>query len=141
MAQKVEAKGYPFDLYIADKKYDALLSLYDINGDLIQNDGKLMSLHIYIDSTDKDKETIIDALRKQYGTTNTIPKDGYKVNGPDAEVFWNISNKAIYLQSYGGFLLLVYEDIIAVREKNNSEATAIQVEKEHNLEQSKETHL
>ena len=138
-AQAIVAKGYPFDLYIADKKYDALLSLYDIKGDLIQNDGKLMSLHIYIDSTEKGP--IIEALRKEYGTTNSIPEDGYKVDGPKTEVFWNLSNKAIYLQSYGGFLVLVYEDIIAVRDKNKSETAAIQAEKDSNLEKSKKTQL
>lgn len=139
IAQGIVAKGYPFDLYIEDEKYDALLSLYDDKGDLIQNDGKLMSLHIYIDTTDKG--SIIKALKKQYGSTNTIPEDGYKVEGPETEVFWNKSNKAIYLQSYGGFLVLIYEDIIAVRNKNNSEAAAIEAEKQHNLNQSKKTQL
>lgn len=138
-AQGIVAKGYPFDLYIEDEKYDALLSLYDDKGDLIQNDGKLMSLHIYIDTTDKG--SIIKALKKQYGSTNSIPEDGYKVEGPETEVFWNKSNKAIYLQSYGGFLVLIYEDIIAVRNKNNSEAAAIEAEKQHNLNQSKKTQL
>lgn len=84
-AQGIVAKGYPFDLYIEDEKYDALLSLYDDKGDLIQNDGKLMSLHIYIDTTDKG--SIIKALKKQYGSTNSIPEDGYKVEGPETEVF------------------------------------------------------
>ena len=138
-AQGIVAKGYLFDLYIEDEKYDALLSLYDDKGDLIQNDGKLMSLHIFIDTTDKG--SIIKALKKQYGSTNTIPEDGYKVEGPETEVFWNKSNKAIYLQSYGGFLVLIYEDIIAVRNKNNSEAAAIETEKQHNLNQSKKTQL
>ena len=48
-SQQVAAEGYPFDLYIGEKKYDALLSLYSVDGNVIDDDGKLMSLRIYID--------------------------------------------------------------------------------------------
>lgn len=143
-SQDYIAKGYPFDLYIADKKYDALLSLYDTNGDLIQDDGKLMSIHIYINGN--DRVPIIDALASQYGETNTPPNDGYKVMIPEElDAFWNISNKAVYLETFSDFMVLIYEDIIAVKEKNNAEAAKIEAEieseKEHNLEQSKKTKL
>lgn len=136
----IVVNGYPFDLFIADKKYKALLSLYDTNGDVIQDDGKLMSLRIYISGT--DKYPIIDALKKQYGETNTPPEEGYKVDVPqEIDAFWNISNKAVYLESFSSFMVLIYEDIIAVRDKNNAEAAAIESEKERNLEQSKKTQL
>ncbi len=38
LAQNITVKGYPLELYIGDKKYDALLSLYDTNGNLIEDD-------------------------------------------------------------------------------------------------------
>ena len=139
-SQNIIAEGYPFDLYIADKKYDALLTMYDTNGDLIEDDGKLMSLRICISGTDSGP--IIDALTAQYGEPNTPPEDGYKVDVPEElAAFWNISNKAVYLESYSSFMVLTYEDIIAVRERNNAEVAKIESEKEHNLEQSKKTKL
>lgn len=139
-SQDIIAEGYPFDLYIADKKYDALLTLYDTNGDLIEDDGKLMSLRICISGTDSGP--IIDALKAQYGKTNTPPEDGYTLGAPEVvDAFWNISNKAVYLESYSSFMVLTYEDIIAIRERNNAESAKIESEKEHNLEQSKKTQL
>lgn len=141
-AQKINVKGYPLDLYIGDKKYDALLSLYDTNGDLIEDDGVLMSLRIYIPGGALERADIITELKKQYGEPNRPPQGGYKVDIPqEVDAFWNISNKAVYLESFSGFMVLIYEDIIAVRNKNKSEAAAKESEKAKNREQSKKTHL
>ncbi len=139
-SQQVAAEGYPFDLYIGEKKYDALLSLYSVDGNVIDDDGKLMSLRIYIAST--DSYPIIDALRDSYGQTNDPPADGYKVEVPqELDVFWNISNKAIYLESFSDFMVLIYEDIIAIRDKNNAEEAIKEAIKQHNLEESQKTKL
>jgi hypothetical protein len=141
-AQNIIAKGYPLDLYIGDKKYDALLSLYDTNGDLIEDDGMLMSLRIYIPGGALERADIITELKKQYGKPNTPPQGGYKVDVPqEVNAFWNISNKAVYLESFSGFMVLIYEDIIAVRNKNKAETAAKDSEKAKNRERSKKTHL
>lgn len=141
-SQNITAKGYPLDLYIGDKKYDALLSLYDTNGDLIEDDGVLMSLRIYIPGGALEKADIITALKKQYGTPNAPPQGGYKVDVPqEVNAFWNISNKAVYIESFSGFMVLIYEDIIAVRNLNKAKAAAKESEKARNREKSKKTHL
>ena len=141
-SQRIIAKGYPIDLYIGDKKYDALLSLYDTKGEVIEDDGILMSLRIFIKGDALDTANIITELKKQYGEPNTPPNDSYKVDVPqEVDAFWNISNKAVYLESFSSFMVLIYEDIIAIRDKNKSEAEAIEAEKANNLEKSKKTHL
>lgn len=144
VSQKIYVDGYSFYLYIADRKYTALLTLFDTNGQkitLLSNDGNLMSQQIYIHG--REKEPIIEALKKQYGAPNTPPEDGYEPFVPyeDIDGFWNISNKAVYLATLGNFMVLVYEDIIAIRNKNNAETTAREVEKKYSQEQSKETQL
>lgn len=142
--QTITCKGYPFDLYIADQKYDAQLVLYNTEGKRIDDNGKLMSLRIYIEGS--KKYPIINALKQQYGEKNNPPKDGYKVDVPDRlDAFWNISNKAIYIESFSSYMVLIYEDIIAVRdlyldmektEKANKEAN-----RKYNEEQSQRTSL
>lgn len=50
-SQKITIDGYAFDLYIAGKKYNALLTLFDTDEQQITlygKDGNLMSLQIYI---------------------------------------------------------------------------------------------
>lgn len=70
------------------------------------------------------------------------PQGGYKVDVPqEVNAFWNISNKAVYLESFSGFMVLIYEDIIAVRNKNKAETAAKDSEKAKNRERSKKTHL
>lgn len=144
MHQNLIFSGYPFDFCVNDKKFDALLILADNEGNFIEKDGTLLSLYIYLDGW--DKYSIINALKKQYGDPNTPPKGGYKVFVPDKlEAFWNISNKAIYLEDMGDFMILVYEDIIGVADKKNKEAAkqaaAEAAEKQKNMERSKNTPL
>lgn len=74
------------------------------------------------------------------------PNNGYRVFVPDKlEAFWNVSNKAVYLEAMGDFMILVYEDIIGVVDKNNKEAAkkaaAEAAEKQRNMERSKNTPL
>lgn len=144
MHQNLIFSGYPFDFCVDDKKYDALLILADNEGNFIEEDGTLMSLYIYLDGC--YDYTIINALEKQYGDPHMPPKDGYNVFVPDKLVaFWNISNKAVYLENMGNFTILVYEDIIGVVNKKNKEAAEKAdekaAEKQRNLERSKNTPL
>lgn len=144
LAWELNYEGYPFNLFIGDKSYDAFLVLADTDGQFITNDGKLMSLYIYIDGS--EKQPILNELRKQYGTPNTPPQDGYSVFVPRSlDAFWNVSNKAVYLESMGGFMILVYEDIIAVTERKNKQAAEKarieRAEKQKNEEGSKNNPL
>jgi len=143
VSQVIYVYGYPFDLYIADKKYNAFLSLFDTDGERIdfRSDAKLMSLQIYICDTEKDP--IIEALKEEYGEPNLPPEEGYESFVPkeDMDAFWNISNKAVYLATLGNFMVLVYEDILAIMDKRKAENAAIEKEKEFNQEQSKKTQL
>jgi len=136
--------GYPFDFCVDDKKYNALLVLADNEGNFIEKDGTLLSLYIYLDGF--NDYPIINALKKQYGNPHMPPQDGYKVFVPDKlEAFWNVSNKAVYLENMGNFMILVYEDIIGVVNKKNKEAAeraaAVAAERQKNLERSKNTPL
>lgn len=159
-SQDVVTAGYPFDLYIGDQHYDATLVLYDTDEKIILDDAplsalgldinqdteeaKLMRMQIYIKGT--NSYPIVSALESQYGKPNTPPKDGYKVLVPqELDAFWNVSNKAVYLETFSSFMVLVYEDIIAIQDRNNGisavkEAVREQ-ERQHNLEQSKNTKL
>ena len=145
MHQNLILSGYPFDFCVDDKKYDALLILADNEGNFIEKDGTILCLYIDVDGW--EKYSIINALKKQYGDPHMPPKvDGYKVFVPDKlEAFWNISNKAVYLEDMGDFMILVYEDIIGVADKKNKEATekaaAEAAEKQKNMERSRNTPL
>lgn len=144
MFQDLILSGYPFDFCVDEKKYDALLILADNEGNFIEKDGTLLSLYIYLDGW--DKYTIINALKKQYGEPHMPPNNGYRVFVPDKlEAFWNVSNKAVYLEAMGDFMILVYEDIIGVVDKKNKEAAkkaaAEAAEKQRNMERSKNTPL
>ncbi len=135
VSQVIYVEGYPFDLYIDDEKYTAYLSLFDGKGEKIdfRSNEKLMSLQIYIQGT--ENAPILGALRKQYGEPNTPPGDNYECFVPygDIDAFWNISNKAVYLTTPGNFMVLVYEDIIAVRDLKNKEDAARKEKSEFNL--------
>lgn len=143
-SQKITIDGYAFDLYIAGKKYNALLTLFDTDEQQITlygKDGNLMSLQIYIQG--REKEPIIEALKKQYGEPCEMPGEGYDSTVPRdwIDAFWNVSNKAVYLATPGNFMILVYEDIIAIRNKENEKNALKQAEKEYYIERSKKTKL
>lgn len=82
-------------------------------------------------------------MKKQYGEFCEIPNEGYDSTVPRdwIDAFWNVSNKAIYLATPGNFMILVYEDIIAIRDKENEKHALKQAEKEYYIEQSKKTIL
>lgn len=138
LGQKVKFKeeGYPFKFYVGDESTDAILSFGYYNDKLIRQ-----RVFLYSDIA------LYNSLVKTYGKPSKIPYDyGYTPEGSEyISSFWNESNKAIYIQDFGGNKTLIYEDIInktsMKQEQVKSEKAKEDSIKKYNLEKSSKIKL
>lgn len=138
LGQKFNFKeeGYPFKFYIGDESTDAILSFYYYNNKLIRQ-----KIFLY------SNIGIYNSLIKTYGKTSEIPYAyGYTPEGSEyISSFWNKSNKAIYIQEFGGNNVLIYEDIIGKTKMKQEKEKAAKAQndsiRKYNQEKSSRTKL